>query len=399
MRRTLLATTLLLLTGCGASYEAQSTITGVRILGVKKDTPYAAPGDTVKFRMLLHDGAESPRKVNVQWLGGCENPPGDLYAGCLAGLTADGGTPKTLFDLFPNQGNGFEFSYTLTKDIISRRPSQGDKVKTPYGVSYVFFAACTGHFDKAPSDETFPVACFDDTGARVGSDGFIVGYSQIFAYQDFRNGNPVVTGFQVDGHALDDNAALGSPIECIGDDCIGIEQTEFGVPTSGPVPDGGLIPVSDGGLIPVSDGGAPQMPTEPAPAGPGGDGTPLCDINQPWCIERCTKDRLDDCPKHTVKVLLDQDLTSETDGVASEREGRTIFEQQWVNYYVDEGKLDGEIKLLQDATSGWRDKHETKVFAPQTNGPFHVWAVAHDNRGGMEWIRTRLVVTEPLPKE
>jgi hypothetical protein len=46
---------------------------------------------------------------------------------------------------------------------------------------------------------------------------------------------------------------------------------------------------------------------------------------------------------------------------------------------------------LRDATEGWQGDHsDTGFFAPKDPGPFHIWAAAHDNRGGVQWIRLRL---------
>jgi hypothetical protein len=345
---------LLALAACSPGYEAQATLSSLRVLAVKKSLPYAHPGDEVKLSVLLHDGrdpAKKADKVEVSWFSGCENPVGDAFAACFLQF------PELYVPENP-AGKGFEFSYTLKDDIISGRSAPAGGGSTPFGLSFVFFTACAGHLGAAPKGESFPVACFTEDGERVGSDGFVVGYSQIFAYDEIANHNPVITGFQIDDQDLA-APAPGGPIECIGDDCVALEQSESQADA------------------PAPDDDAPECTTEP------------------WCIERCTKTRLDDCPKHSVKALLDKDENRENDEVSPKREGKDILEQMWINYYVDESKLDGEIKLLQDATEDWYEKHGTKFFAPQKPGPFHVWAVAHDNRGGAEWIRVRLATREP----
>ena len=75
------------LLACAPDFASQSRLRSLRVLAVQKDEPYARPGDTVKLSMLLDDaGQPRPRGVKVTWFGGCENPPGDLYAGCLASL-------------------------------------------------------------------------------------------------------------------------------------------------------------------------------------------------------------------------------------------------------------------------------------------------------------------------
>jgi hypothetical protein len=64
------------------------------------------------------------------------------------------------------------------------------------------------------------------------------------------------------------------------------------------------------------------------------------------------------------------------------------------------GNFKNDVKLLADATEGLNeglDEHgkptplwSTKIRAPKKLGPFSVWGVAHDSRGGVGWAKVRL---------
>jgi hypothetical protein len=112
-------------------------------------------------------------------------------------------------------------------------------------------------------------------------------------------------------------------------------------------------------------------------------------------MDLCTTGDRDTCPKHTVKLILDERRTREQDGAQSVITGMRLEEQMWINYYTDAGKLEHEVKLLNDATTGWNEAHSADLRAPLELKPFHVWAVAHDNRGGVQWARVTLSTRVP----
>ncbi|HXK17559.1 MAG TPA: hypothetical protein VNG33_07145, partial [Polyangiaceae bacterium] len=56
--------------GCGANFDPGNEIKSLRVLAVKKDKPYAQPGDTVKLQMLWDD-AKGRSDVQRLFLGGC----------------------------------------------------------------------------------------------------------------------------------------------------------------------------------------------------------------------------------------------------------------------------------------------------------------------------------------
>lgn len=194
----------------GEDFEPASRIQGVRVLAVKKSAPYAKPGEKVELEILYWDGKSDPddqRPIDVTWFGGCKNPAGDLYYGCypqLAQLFA--GQPSG--DLLQLVGSGNRFEVTIPDDIIASRPPPIDG-SPAYGLTYVFFAACSGELGPAPSgaqggEAALPMACYGPNGEALGSDEFVPGYTSIYAYDELRNENPVVQDFLFDGHGITD---------------------------------------------------------------------------------------------------------------------------------------------------------------------------------------------------
>src|SRR3954469_2920805 len=186
--------TLLLSTsvGCGANFDPSNEIKTLRVLGVKKDKPYAQPGDTVNLQMLWTD-PKCHAKVETAFIGGCVNPPGDLYYGCFdvfGGGAAPGGVPSVPFSF------GDTFSLTLPKDIISGRQGPIRPGQARYGLSIVFFALCGGTLSldlKADPGAGLPIRCLDANDNPLGSDDFVVGYSSIYSFEGVSNENPSFT--------------------------------------------------------------------------------------------------------------------------------------------------------------------------------------------------------------
>ena len=154
--------------------------------------------------MLWHDGKyRDPADLSICWMPGCVNPPGDLYYGCFAQVAeqAAGLVPG---QTTPGCGKNLDtFDVTLPTTILDR-PAPVDPTQPPYGISYVFFAACMGELGLAePGEElSFPITCTGASGEALGANDFVAGFSAIYAYDDrdgrpaYRNLNPEITGFR-----------------------------------------------------------------------------------------------------------------------------------------------------------------------------------------------------------
>lgn len=324
--------------GCGAEFDPPHELKTLRILAVQKTEPYAKPGEEVELSMLWHDGSpRAPRPVEVAWFSGCFNPPGDLYQGCFAQL-AQGGSPGPSglppgFQL----GTGDTFKFTLPSDVISARPPPADPKQPPYGLAYVFFAACAGKLGPPPESGSFafPLACYDPNGKTLGSDDFVAGYSGIYAFDSYRNQNPIVTGFRIDGR---DTAG-----SCIDGACVGNPPAEN----------------LDCASVP--------------------------------CISACADDGDESCPDISIQPLVDAS-SAEVDQISVDAYGKTYGEQMWIRYYVTRGGVKSDARLLNDAQAGWNSDYGTKLYAPKKPGPMSIWAVVHDNRGGVGWVRQEVLV-------
>jgi hypothetical protein len=356
------------LAGCGTGFESSAEINSLRVIGVEKDQPYAHPGSSVTLRMLWYDGKvpDGSREIQRFWSPPCTNPAGDLYYTCFARFLgaetalasggaggAAGGAPASLPSeiALPNMGD--QTTVAIPPDIISSRPPPpGGQV--PYGLSYVFFGVCAGQMNiKTDLAAGFPVVCKDASGAYLGADDFVVGYTSIYSYDSVSNANPAVNGIAMDGQ-LRQTAEDGV---CVGAACA-----------------------------------LPQLhPTEQ-------DGQTIVRI------PACADDGAEKCPAHRIQVgipdfctvatgdqTIDVPHCAEQDGLAA-LQGSTLLEQMWVRYYAERGSIQSAVRLLNDARRGWNDDFAGKWRAPKQKGPMFIWAVVQDSRGGEEWVRQTVFV-------
>jgi hypothetical protein len=331
---------------CGTGFDPASEVTTLRVLGVQKSSPYPQPGEAVDLSVLWHDGATdpaTPRDVQVLWLPPCFNPPGDQFEGCatqfLERFVED---PELLNQL--REGNTNRIDIPL--DIVQPNSAPGNP---RYGLTIASFTVCTGtvSFEEPEEGGALPLICRNAAGERLGPDSFVVVQSKMFTYADlrddgqpFQNANPILMpGFSVAGETLE---------SCLGEECL-----------------------------------TPPMLTE---------ADIDCEATPERCIPSCDDDGDPDCPEIEIRPLVDQS-SAEPDDVSRAFYGRNVTEQMWINYYVDRGSVRGDgVRLLNDATTGWNEDYGTELYAPKDPGLVTLWAVVHDNRGGMSWTRTQIKV-------
>jgi hypothetical protein len=334
-----------LLFGCGPDFDPPDQLHSLRVLGVQKDLPYAKPGQTVNLQMLWEDASPTAgRNVQTVWSGPCFDPPGDLYYGCfsqpsvIAGLTSAATT-----------------SFKMPADII--RPATTEN-NSPYGIAYVFFAACAGTLMpiKTSDATAFPLGCEDDAGNLLGSDDFVAGYTSIYSYQKFSNNNPVISGFEFNGQHLA-NAAFCGPT---------LPDTD---PADQPAD-----------CVPVAEAGPPDPSsidcTDPAQA--------------VRCIPTCADDGKSSCHGYAIRPTVNQADNQDQDAVSAQQLGHPTGEQMWIDYYTDGGGFKSPVRLLNDATAGWNDNYGTELYASKDAKISRIWALVHDNRGGVSWAGTML---------
>jgi hypothetical protein len=69
-----------------------------------------------------------------------------------------------------------------------------------------------------------------------------------------------------------------------------------------------------------------------------------------------------------------------------------LDEQVWVSYYATSGTFKSSTRLINDATRGWNEDNATEFTAPAEPGPVRLFAVVHDNRGGVDWLEGKIIV-------
>jgi hypothetical protein len=330
---------------CAPDIDPQSELKGLRVLAVQKDKPYAKPSDSVTLTILTHD-VDGPRPLQYLWAGGCRNPPGDLFYSCFQDL------PAFLDPAFQGKDKTFTLNNVpgndgIPDDIITTRPPPPDPRFPRYGLVYVFFAVCAGK-EILPVPQTdklaFPLGCFAEDGTQLGPRDFVAGYTSIYVYDDFTNTNPT---------PIDEFRVAGQPVADINGtmDLVCVNCTE--------------------------------PPTEP----------PLCEGSSlsSHCIQACPEDGERECPEIPILPVIDPSQ-AELDSVSALAYGRDVGEHMWINYYLDRGSVDSVARLVNDATKGWNPDFGTKLRAPAAPGPLNIWAVVHDNRGGVGWSRVTLMV-------
>jgi hypothetical protein len=374
--RAVLSALAVLSAGCAPEFDKVSEIETLRVLAVQKDKPYAKSGDEVTLSILWRDGQTEnapPRSVQLWWNKGCYNPDGDLFFSCFAPgtLTLEFLAPEKEqcgppLDPPPEEPLGpcdNKLTFTLP-DTLGQRPQVSDPTQPPYGLAYVFFAVCAGRLDFVQQAEArdFPIGCFDANNNRLGPDDFVAGYTSIYAYDGELNGRPITNG----NPPLSGFIFKGKPASelqrCLGDECLSIPETWSNLHC--------------------------EDASDPTP----GDGS----LAVP-CVAPCEDDGDESCPSHEFRPEIVGSLSSypEKDLISNATRGRDITEQMWINYYAERGGVKSEVRLLNDAFAGVNEDFGTEFWAPKEEGPTVIWAVVHDNRGGMSWVGMPILVKKP----
>ncbi|WP_437553220.1 hypothetical protein WME97_17790 [Sorangium sp. So ce367] len=303
--------------------------------------------------------------------GGSANGGGSADGGGGNGGSADGGggnggqeeqtalfKRQELESELSGKPNAASFTWTLSGDILRREDAGTTAAGTKYSSAYVLFAVCAGKMRPTPAlsaaltavltgadpsaalaDVTgIPLECVDEDGKVLGPDSFVVGYTQVFVFQDSdqrANTNPPIDGFTL---KLDDKeVALG----------------ESGLPVVEP---------------------CIQPETKAQGCGP-------------------AEPDADDCTTYDIDVIVPSDA-ADVDVEATALGGPPAHEAIWVDYYTDGGGFDGARRLVSDAVTGPGERHGTTWTPPSKPGRVSLWAVVHDTRGGSSVKQMEVEVRE-----
>ena len=108
-----------------------------------------------------------------------------------------------------------------------------------------------------------------------------------------------------------------------------------------------------------------------------------------------------ECETHELKVVVNPETVADpeepttTEGSTGEDvpvDSDDLTEVVWVSYYTDQGELQGDTQLVNDAVKGYNPESETTWVPPAEPGVTTIWAVLRDARGGSSVIQRRIRV-------
>ncbi len=105
----------------------------------------------------------------------------------------------------------------------------------------------------------------------------------------------------------------------------------------------------------------------------------------------CSQSDLEKCPTTKLDTVVTAD-NQELDPSALDISGHPLKEQLYVDYYVTAGKVKSDVIILYDPTSGKLDDTGDDFYSPRAVGDYLLWAVLHDNRGGVSWVQSSIHV-------
>ena len=336
---TLFALATLAMLACGgAGFDSKSKVDSVRLFAARADKPYAKPGETVNLEVLAYDGRANPKRPMRHYFlpFTCLNPVSDSYVGCFVpGVLAppDGGAPPGSADAGAGAGaagggflSGVQDGTDLTPILV-----QGTRY------SYKVPASAVITRKETPDEPygltiVFTVAC----AGRV-----------VFKRPD------LATRQQV-------------PLACVDEDGVNVPPQDY--------------------VLGIHRVYVYEQKTNENPVLQGltVDGKPV-DPNVGIEVDRCLLTKRTSCPELKLDVVVPEASWQLQEGVKT-AEGTEAREQLWVDYYATQGDVES-ARLVFDVGSGRVPESAAKLTAGSVAGEGSLFAVLHDNRGGVAWTR------------
>jgi hypothetical protein len=182
--------------GCGSDFDPASRVSDFRLIAVRADKPYAAPGERVELTTLSYEPFGRP--ITWGWAT-CVKPADTTASACLTKYLDDaraaGGLPPL------TMGTGLSsFGTTIPKDILDGVTAHG-ATNVLVGVLTV---ACPGTLESrdlsSVSPGVLPFKCVEaGTNQELGYDRFAISVKRIYVKTSDRNQNPSVGTVTWDG--------------------------------------------------------------------------------------------------------------------------------------------------------------------------------------------------------
>jgi hypothetical protein len=402
-RSALFALLPLALSGCGgASFDDPSIVKGLRILAVEKSVPYPKPQEDIAVTLLFWDGKtteDNPRDVHIFFSKvACENPPGDLYYNCLTQLgagfeegTPDGSNPDDVPDGgAPDAGEtdggtsdgGAPLAGTRAPGFVPLTAANLPRGRRLAPSDFVRATELERTTDRASSREDQPLLAdvnhtrgrhyslsADIIHPRMGRDPYGLAYVLFAACPGHLGIVPNAGANTLPFGCFDDvdNHQYGTSDFVLGYTSMYAYENRVNM---NPIVNSFLFENA------VIDGSAD-------------------DSIPPRHVPACKASDRTQCPKFPIKLDIDRSSAEiDDDPSAVTPDGQKLQEQMWVDFYATKGEFKSSVRLVNDATTGWNDDNGTEFSAPAEPGPVRIFAIVHDNRGGVAWREGKIIVDE-----
>lgn len=175
---------------CGAEFEPASRVNDFRLIAVRADKPFAAPGERVELTTLSHEPFGRP--ITWGWAT-CVKPRATTANACLAKAAEDG---KSLA-----MGQGMStFATTIPADVLDGVPPDAAANVLVGIVTVGCPGALTVRDPRTIAQGELPFWCVDANTAEVLTfDRYVVSVKRIAVRHTERNQNPALAGVTYDG--------------------------------------------------------------------------------------------------------------------------------------------------------------------------------------------------------
>ena len=348
VRTTIALSVLGVLGACGAAgFDPKSQVDSVRLFAAKADKPYAKPGERVSLDVLTYDGRANPKRPMRHYFLPfvCLNPANDSYYGCFLpgalGPTDGGVAPRADSGASGGGGAGAAGAIAFLAGVEDGTDLTPILVQ---GTRFSYVVPQTAVIARAETPDepygltiVFTVACAGRVVFRRPS---------------------IETRQQV-------------PLACVDEDGVNLPPSEY--------------------VIGIHRVYVYESKTNENPVLQGltYDGQPV-DPNVGVEIDRCTLTRRTDCPEHKLDTVVPEASWQLQDGVKTST-GGDAREQIWVDYYTTLGEIEG-ARLIYDIGQGRVTESGARLTGDSINGRGTLFAILHDNRGGVAWTHVPITV-------